>query len=106
MTIQFDKKRVDRFVERVKATWKVEDTDFVRFWTYIAFNITDEGGVPLAARLTPEDESGEAPLRDTWFGLSLWEQQSVLFSMVPLIERCAAVAAEARAQRARKEEPL
>jgi|MudIll2142460700_1097286.scaffolds.fasta_scaffold00003_77 hypothetical protein len=106
MTAQFDRKRVDRFVSRVKNAFQGNDVDLVKFWIYITYNITDDAGVPLAARLTPEDESGDAPLRDTWFGMSLWEKQAVLFGMVPLIERCAAVAAEAVAQRARKEEPL
>jgi len=106
MTVQFDRQRVDRFVARVMSVFQNHDVDLVKFWIYITYAITDDGGIPCVARLTPEDASGETSLRDTWFGMSLWEQQVVLFKMVPLIERCAAVAAEAVAQRARKEEPL
>lgn len=85
---------------------KIPDYEqMVAYWAWLVYGFTDETNeVPYAAQLCVDE--GELSLNETWEAMSLWERQAVLFKFVPIIERCAAVAAEAVARRARKEEPL
>lgn len=91
MSVQYDRARCVEYVYKVKA--QLCNGDLARFWVHIAFDGSD---VPEAID----------SLLEEWQALSLWEQQSVLYMLAPVITEIATNRAHDVSQQAREEEPL
>jgi hypothetical protein len=67
----------------------------VAFWYYLAFGRLVAGGSHTVQNLASE-----------WLKMSRWNQQGVLFLMIPIVTEQAAAQAHAKASEARVKEPL
>lgn len=88
--VQFERLRVDVWMEKVKALDAAEVSDL---WHQLAF--FPDGPVDL-----------RPDLYDEWISFSLWEQQHALYEFVPLIKEIASKQADALHREARQKEPL
>lgn len=94
MSVDYSRVACEAFVQR--ALNLLEPPQLVAFWYYLAFG-----------RLLCGDAIREAKmLANEWQKLSLWNQQGVLFQLVPHVEKAARDVAQARAKLARIKEPL
>jgi len=90
MGVQYDRARVDAWMEQVQ---KLNPHEVTSIWFHLAFF---------------QDELVECStdLMREWVTFSLWEQQHALFEFVPVICKIASEQADCKHRKAREKEPL